>query len=217
METFSRPMSKRQRDELQGYIAPGPAIFRAALFIAAIAVVALILRAAHRQFLGAALESSLVWVIPSAAVAYGLYRASGRWTGGPALREAVRRDLARGEVAVHRIRAVDAVAIDEQEDEGPAWFILDDTGVAILFAGQFLEPAKRTGFPWTTIEVVEAPASRLFVRIESAGEPIEPSVRHASFPWQELERVVTLPRQWGVVPVDFEALKQGRVRASAGP
>ena len=212
METTYRPLSKRHRKDLSGYVAAGPAVLRAVLFMVAVGMIALALRATHRRFAAGVLRSDLVWIIPSLAFAYGLYRRSGRWTGGPALRASIRRDLARGEVAVHRIHAVDAVEIEEQGDSGPSFFVLEDTGTVYLFAGQYLDAPKRKGFPWTLIDVVEAPESKRFIRIESAGDPLAPSARHATVSWSQLGSAVSIPREWGVVDVDFEALKQGRVQ-----
>ena len=210
METTRRSMSKRQREELAGYVSAAPAIFRAALFTAAVGTVALALYATIRPALRDMVDSHLTWLVPSVAFAWWLYRASGRWTGGSVLRAAVRRDLEQGEVAVHRIRAIDAVEVLEQEDEGPSFFVLDDTGVVILFRGQYLEGPKRKGFPWMLIDVIETPESKRFLRVESAGEPLEPSVRHASFPWPELAEWIPIRREWGIVDLDFEAVKQGR-------
>lgn len=212
METSYRPLSKRQRRDLAGYVSVGPALFRATLFVVAVAAIGAVLRAMHRQFVRGSLDSDLVWIIPTLAFAWWLYRRSVRWTGGRALRDAVRRDLERGEVAVHRIQAVDAVEIEEQGDSGPSYFVLDDTGSVFLFAGQYLDMVRKKGFPWTTIEVVEAPTSKRFIRVESAGEPLVPSVRHASFPRDQLRAVVAIPREWGIVDLDFDAVKQGRVQ-----
>ncbi len=51
-------------------------------------------------------------------------------------------------MAAHRIDAVEAIEVDEQEDEGPSFFIKTVDGQVILFTGQYLNRLKARGFPW---------------------------------------------------------------------
>ena len=210
MQTTYRPLSKRQRDEVRGYVALGPNVFRAALFLIAVGIVGWILRTVHLTFLRAALASDAVWIVPTIAFAIWLFRHGSRWTGGRVFRGAVRRDLARGEVAVHRMTATDAVELEESEDEGPTYFLLTADGSVMLFAGQYLEPYKRKGFPWTSFDLVETPESRVFLRIEAAGEKLPPSVRHPVTAARELKRFAAQGR-YAVVDIDFAAAKEGRL------
>jgi hypothetical protein len=210
-------MSKRQRDELRGYVAFGPNAFRALLFLLAVGAAALTLRAIHRRFVQSSLDSDAIWLLPSIALAVALYRYGARWTGGRAFRAAVRRDLARGEVAVHRVVARDAIGLEQQGDEGPAWFIRTDDDTTILFAGQYLETYVRKGFPWTVIDIVETPEARVFLRLESAGEKLAPSVTHAPSEGADLRAITGRVKNHEVVDLDFDALKEGRLMERGTP
>ena len=209
METTFRPLTARQREDLEGYVSFAPNAFRAALFVIAVAMVGVLFRALYIKLGRSSVDSDLVWIVPTALFAMALYRRGSRWTGGAEFRAAVRRDLARGDAAVHRVIAVDAVELVEREDEGPAFAILTHDGATMVFAGQYLEPYRTKGFPWTAFDILETPESRIFLRLERAGDPLAPSARHAEFTGGDLHDQRTSPRNYAVVDLDFDALKQG--------
>ena len=218
METTYRPLSKRQRKEIEGYVAFGPNAFRAVLFLLAVAFVGWLLRGIHLWLVRSTIDSDAVWIVPTLAFAIWLYRYGARWTGGRRRRAEIRRDLARGEVAVHRVAAVDAVAVEPMADEGPSYFVLTDDGRTVLFAGQYLDLYSRKGFPWTIIEIVETPESKTFLRLEVSGERLPPSARHPRDAAEELRALAGSTRNYGVVDVEFDPLKEGRlVTRRAGP
>lgn len=198
MNTTFRPISKRRLAELRGYVAWSTWFFRALLFLAIIAAFAWLLRRIS--------DSVLVWLLPSLALAAAIYWVSGRWTGGRAFRAAVRKDLAGGVAAAHQVVALDAIEVEEGEDEGPAYFILADDGATLLFAGQYLDAWKRKGFPWKSFEVLEAPASKVFFGLVPGGEKLAPSLTRPPFTWEEHKAFAHI-RNFGVVDVDFPALK----------
>jgi hypothetical protein len=208
METTVRPVSKRRLAELEGYVAPGIAAFRIAAFVAAVAAVAWACRAVTSLLDTAAFRSPLWWVVPAAAVAVALYRISGRWTGGPRFRAAVRADLARGMAAAHRVVAVDAIEIEEQEDEGPTFFLLTGDGKTLLLSGQYLDPYARKGFPWSAFEILEAPESKVFFGLVPHGERLVPSVRRGPLSSDEYKRLVSPHRNYAILDVAFEPLKE---------
>ena len=199
MNTTFRPISRRRLAELRGYVAWSTWLFRAALFVALIAGVAWLLRRVS--------DSLLVWLLPSLALAAVIYFVSGRWTGGRAFRAAVSRDLAGGVAAVHSVVALDAIEVEEGEDEGPAYFILAEDGATLLFAGQYLDSYKRKGFPWKSFEILEAPASKIFFGLVARGEKLAPSAQRPPFTWEEYKQFTRGIRNYGVVDVDFPALK----------
>jgi hypothetical protein len=210
METTFRRLSKRHRKELAGYVAPGIFLFRAALFIVAIGSAGWLMRAVHLRWIRPTVDSDVVWVLPTVTLAVALYLHSGRWTGGRRLRAAIRRDIARGDVAVHRISALDAVEVEPGGDEGPSYFILTEEGSTLFLSGQYLETFTRKGFPWKAFAIVEAPESKIFLRIESLGERLTPSAVHSSALWQEMEKFTRPKGNYGIVDVDFAALKARR-------
>jgi hypothetical protein len=52
------------------------------------------------------------WIVPVVLLAAAVFRRSRRWTGGRALRARIRADLARGEAAVRRVFASEAIAVE---------------------------------------------------------------------------------------------------------
>jgi hypothetical protein len=208
MQTTSRPISKRRLAELRGYVAWSTSLFRALLLIAVVAFFAWILRTAHLRMGQPLGGSGLEWLVPSLALAVAIYFIAGRWTGGRAFRAAVREDLAGGVAAVHTVRAVDAVEVEEGEDEGPAYFVLTEDGATLLFAGQYLAPYQRKGFPWKEFEILEAPRSKIFFGLVPRGERLAPSARRPPFTWEEFKAFARGKREYAVLDVDFDGVKK---------
>jgi hypothetical protein len=209
--TTFRPISKRRLAELRGYVAWSTTFFRALLFLAAVGGFGWLLRALHLRLGRPLSDSELVWLLPTLALGVALYIVAGRWTGGRALRAAVRKDLAGGVAAVHRVVALDAVEVEEGEDEGPSFFLLTEDGRTLLFTGQYLGPYKRKGFPWKSFEILEAPASKMFFGLMPRGEKLTPGARRAPFSRAEFKKFASFKGSYAVVDVDFEALKAGRL------
>jgi hypothetical protein len=116
--------------------------------------------------------------------------------------------LARGELAVRRVEAVDAVAFDEVEDCGPCYLLLTRDGRTLLFDGQYLEAYRRRGFPWTSFEIREAPESRVLFGLRGVGERLVPSVRVPSLSFAERKALGSFNKSYQTVEVDFAALKE---------
>ncbi len=203
-----RRLTRRQRDDLAGYVSPFIWAFRALTFAAAVLVVGFVSRAIHRAIVDAtpSLAGEAWWAIPTFAFAVLLYRRAGRWTGGPALRARVRTDLARGEIAVHRVNAVDAIEVEESGNAGPAFFVLTAEGKTMLFVGQYLSRLKGKGFPWTAFDIIEAPTSKIFFGISPAGEHLTPSAARPPFTWDEMKAYAASARNYGTLDVDFATL-----------
>lgn len=205
----TRPLTKREQSELRGYVAIGPAVFRAVLFLAAVTIVAAILRALYKAVAGlpASIADEMWWVVPTIAFAAWLFRVSGRWTGGPAARRKIRADLERGIALGRRVTALDAIEIEEQEDEGPTFFLRTSDGRTMFFGGQELYRYCRKGFPWKAFDIFETPESGRLLDIVAAGERLTPSTRRGPLSWELTKRLGLLERTYGVVDVDFESLK----------
>ena len=203
-----QPLTRRQRADLTGYVSPLIAAFRAAVFGAAVATVGLALRAIHRAIVDDAppLANEMLWVIPTLAFAVFLYRRAGRWTGGRAMRRRIRADLKRGEAEVRRIVATAAIEVEEQEDEGPAYFLHLSDGTTMLFAGQYLERLKRKGFPWTAFDIIETPVARIFLDIVRAGERLAPVATRQPLSWDEMKSYGTGDANYRTVDVEFADL-----------
>ena len=115
MQQETRKLKKKELEELRGIVAMSTQVFRAVLFAAAIAIVGLV----FRELFTLVPIAVPVWVIPTAIVAYLLYRRAERWTGGSALRRLVRQDIEQGEARLSVITPVEVIEFEELEDEGP--------------------------------------------------------------------------------------------------
>jgi hypothetical protein len=205
-----RALTRRQRQDLEGYVAGGTSLFRAVLFVAIIGFVAWLLRAVLLRVAATypAAAHPAWWIVPVLALAAALFRLSRRWTGGRELRAKIRADLERGEVAVRRVVASAAIEVQPGEDEGPTFFLLTGDGKTMVFGGQYLEPFVRRGFPWAAFDIVEAPESRLFVGLVKAGERLVPARRAEPLTWEETKMFGVLEGKYRVLDCDFASVKR---------
>jgi hypothetical protein len=201
MNEFLRPLTKKQLAELRAYVAPSTAVFRVVLFALLAGIVGILFRVAQKILFGE-LEVPW-WLLPAAAVMLWLYLRLSRWTGGSSLRRRIKSDIAGGNAAVQRIEAMSAIEFEEQEDEGPAFLVSTRDGQAILFAGQYLVGPKSWGFPWLSFEIIEAPASCLFLGIEKLGDPLSKLGKRAPLSYDQLSAVGSFDKEY--VFLDEEA------------
>jgi hypothetical protein len=208
-----KPLSKRQIAELRGYVSRGIVVFRAVLFMVAVAGVGGFARVIQRAIAGP--ERFPIWLLVPAILGIALYRRSGRWTGGSAFRERVRQDLASGMMAVIRIDAVDAIAVPEQGNAGPTFFLLTADGTTMVFSGQYLAPYVAKGFPWRSFEILEGAHSRVFFRLSRIGDPLPPSTTLAPLSWEDSKTAGMLGKEYTTLDVPFESIRAGRVTREA--
>jgi hypothetical protein len=207
-------MDRHQRKELQGYVARPTTFFRASLFMLAVGLTGLVSRSvAHR----APLIPDGSWLLAPIAVGLLLLRSARNWTGGSDFRRRVRQDLAGGVAAVRRVSAVDAIEVEEAEDEGPAYFILTRDGQTLHVAFQELARYKTRGFPWTEFEFIEAPQSGTFFAIKKIGEKLEPLQVLPPRTWSDLKRLGGFNKHYQVLDIEFEKLKEGSPEVAAIP
>lgn len=211
MDVTFRPLTKRQRQELQGYVSWSATVFRAAVFLSVVGFAGWLLRAGLQRLAAVhpALAHPAWWLVPVLVSAAGLFLISRRWTGGRELRRQIAADLRRGEVAARRIVVVDAIRVEEANDEGPTFFLLTDTGTSMAFAGQYLEPYVRRGFPWAEFEILEAPESRRFLGLVKLGDRLPPSAERGPLTWDEVRELGLQSDRYRVLDRAFHALKTG--------
>lgn len=197
-------MTARERAELEALVSPATSLLRAGLYLLAVAAIGWVARSLQY---GATSVSPPVWLLPTGAFAAFLYVRGARWTGGRALRAAVRRDLERGELALHRVRVVEALEAPEVEDEGPVFFVRDAGGDTLFFSGQEMARHKARGFPWTEFEIVEAPASKQFLRLRSGGPPFEGVELREPLGPEEAKRIGVDTAPFGMVEASIEELR----------
>jgi hypothetical protein len=83
---------------------------------------------------------------------------------------------------------MDAIEVEEKEDEGPSYFLNTADGEVILFTGQYLDDYKQRKFPWRSFEIIEAPNSRVFFGLKQLGNPFEPSAHRLPFNFAEFKK-----------------------------
>jgi hypothetical protein len=205
VQSTEKPLSKRERAELHGYVSASTAGARAVLFILALAVVGAVSRRVQQWFD----LPDPSWLLPVVLVGVVLYHRSRRWTGGRELRRLIRLDLAAGTALVHTIHARDAVLFEEQEDEGPVVFVLTDTGETLVFVGQDLARDVARGFPWREFAIRETAHSARFLGLERRGDPLPPSIVKPPLSPVQYERLgLAAVRRWRRVDVRFDQLRE---------
>jgi hypothetical protein len=203
-----RPLSDRQRSELNGYAAPAGMIVRAVLFCGAGTALGGVLY--YFTWLARPGTHFLWWLLPTLAVMAVVYIRSKRWTGGAEFRRQIRADLARGVAEARRFEIAEAVKVEEREDEGPSFFLKTADGQIFIFSGQYLDTGKNRSFPWASFEVLEAPESRRFFGLHKLGEPLKPSFVRQPFDGTEFKRYCC--QHYRQLEEDFDSLK---VKAAA--
>jgi len=148
----------------------------------------------------------MLWLLPTLTVAAFLYLRGRRWTGGREFRRRVRRDLARDEIALHRIRVVAALEAPEVEDEGPVFFVAESGGATLFFSGQEMARQKERGFPWTEFEVSESPESGHFFRLRPLGPPFEPVGTRRPLSFSEAKDLGVLSANYGRLDAGLDDL-----------
>lgn len=198
METTHRPMTARERSELAALVSPTVALARAGLFVLTVGAVGWPLRGL--QAAGSSITFP-IWAVVTLLFALLLYRRAGRWTGGAEFRSQIRADLDRGEVEIRRVRVSAAVEAPEVEDEGPVFFIRDEDGSVMFFAGQDMARHKLRGFPWVEFQVMSTPVSNQLFRVRAKSGPFQPV-------WQRPPMTFSEAKAIGVTEEGFGRLER---------
>jgi hypothetical protein len=210
MQTTLEPLSSREKKELASYVTWTVQAMRIGLYLGAVGFVGACLRSLHRAFGqdSVVFANEAWWIIPTVLFAVWLYRAGGRWTGGPKGRADIRTDLANGQIAVHRITVLDAIMVEELEDEGPSFFVLSTDREVIFFHGQEFDTYRRRGFPWREFEIRELPTSKLLFRLRKRGEKFQPSFVRKPLSFEEMKYFSgNFHGRYRMVAADFDSLK----------
>jgi hypothetical protein len=198
------PLTKRERAELVGYVSRSTVWSRAVLFALALTAVA----GLAFKFQRSLSIDHPVWIVPTALVGLTLHWRSRRWTGGRDLRARIRADLESNTAAVHVLSVVDAIKVEEAEDEGPTFFLKLDTGETVAIGGQFLDRVVTRGFPWRRFEIREGARSGLFLGLEGRGERIVPSLVKPPLSMATVRELGIGHVRWKILPVAFEDLRR---------
>lgn len=219
MRTGRRPMTARERAELGAIVSRSTTSLRAVLFVAAVASFGWLLRGlqwAITETVGAGSEVP-IWFFVTGAFGIWLFKRSKRWTGGRELREKVSEDLRQGEMAVHYVRVADALEAPEVEDEGPVYFIREEGGQTLFFAGQEMARHKARGFPWREFEAAEAPRSKHLFRLKPRSGSFSGVRERPPLSFEEARGLGVFDAPFGVLDVSLADLERpGQVPAEEG-
>ncbi len=139
------------------------------------------------------------------AIATILYMRKGRakWTS----RQDYAADLEGGRAAEVIYEVVDAIRVEEFEDEGSNYFLKLADNKVLFLTGQYLyESEEANAFPSTRIRVTRAPRSRLVFDLECFGTPLRPSTTRPPFSHED-HRSGRVPKDGEMLDVDFESLR----------
>jgi hypothetical protein len=210
MNTSSRPFTTKEKAELKK-----EASLPVGVVIIALLCAGLLLRLLHLLHSKLADAFPIIrpvwwWIIPWAALV-GLAYFAAEWSAKG--RRRTKSDLLAGNAACHLIEAVEVIEVEEQEDEGPSYFVKTTEGESLLLRGQYLERYKRQSFPWRSFEIVETPSARRFLGLRRLGEPLKPSFVRQPFTWEEMKQFGF--GKFRVVDIDFEKLKTNESKRNA--
>lgn len=119
----------------------------------------------------------------------------------------LRAELEQGEAELSRFQVVDAIGVDEFEDEGLSFYLKLEDGRVLFLSGQYLyEPVEERSFPSTRIEVVRTPTTRQLLGLNVLGTYVPPSAQRPPFQDEEYRRGA-VPEDGSLLDVDFESLR----------
>ena len=125
-------------------------------------------------------------------------------------RDAYSRDLAAGMAEEATFDIMDAIRIEESEDEGSQYFLKLSDGRVLFLAGQYLyEPEQARTFPCKRIRTTRAPDSRLLIDLACEGPYLDASSVRPPFSKRAHEQS-EVPQDGDVLAVNFDDLRTVR-------
>ncbi|HEX2188263.1 MAG TPA: hypothetical protein VHG51_05160 [Longimicrobiaceae bacterium] len=207
IETILRAASPAEHRSLEA-LARGASGRAAAVWPAAGAFLAAFLGGAFLARLlgvGRGLETTVgaACGLLAATYVYRRIRTFCRRTAAPHLEE-----LAADRVEETRVRARDAIRVEESEDEGSAFYLLLEDGRVLFLAGQYLYDEEEDGrFPCTEFVLVRTPLTRLVLDLRCTGAPLPPCGVRPPFTAEEF-RADRVPEDGAVLETDFDRLRR---------
>lgn len=183
IETETRPLTAEERALLPN--RPGVAVrwtagIGAALSATAITWLLALLVAGIAGWTSTRAERALILVAIAGGLGvytYVAYRER-RTPEGPTLWD----DVHAGTAEVSRYDVVDALAVEEFEDEGLSYYLELVDGRVVFLTGQYLyEPVEQGQFPARRVEVVRTAVTATVLRVIALGPPLPPSATRPPF------------------------------------
>jgi hypothetical protein len=120
------------------------------------------------------------------------------------------QDLEGGVATVTTYHVVDAINVEESEDEGSQYYLLLDDGRVLFLSGQYLyEAEEEERFPNARITVVRTPATATVLDLRCEGASLSVSTRLQPFTASD-HREGRVPDDGALLDVSFESLRAGR-------
>lgn len=205
MEIIEKPLSKKQRKELEPFVSVSTTILRVSMYVIFIGVLGGMLRGCQIK----TVDAPPIWLAVTAMIAVAIYMKSKKWTGGPEHRAKIRQDLEAGVSRTTIIEPAFVTEIEEQEDEGPSYVIVTKEGESVLLTGQWLVWIKKRKFPWSRFEISEAPLSRHFFDVHNRGVPFPVSQTREPLSYEEARALGCFHSNYIVLDDDAKKLLQG--------
>jgi hypothetical protein len=124
-----------------------------------------------------------------------------------ALTGALQRELAEGKAEVTTYEVVDAISVEEQEDEGSMYYLKLRDGRILFIAGQHLyELEEERRFPNTKFQAVRTPRTRHLIGFTCLGDYLPASGRGRPFTVADYD-LGRVPEDGDVWEGDFDALR----------
>jgi hypothetical protein len=121
----------------------------------------------------------------------------------------LKADAAAGVAREHVYDVVDAIKVEEFEDEGSNYFLRLADGRVLFLSGQYLyESEDEKRFPSTRVVIVRTPGTGTFLDLRSEGGYLPPTATLPPFSKERLKRG-DVPEDGELLEVDFEALRRG--------
>jgi hypothetical protein len=148
---------------------------------------------------------SLAPAAVAAAAATFVYRRMRRSQRESPWLRSVSSDIAEGVARVTTFHVVDAIRVEEAEDEGSQYYLKLEDGRVAFLTGQYLYELEEAGvFPSRVVTVTRAPRSAVVFDAACTGEPLAPSATRSPFSAEEYRRGV--PADGALLDVDFAQL-----------
>ena len=209
IEESTRPLRDGERallEDLRRAPSSGGAPLGALLTFLLVLGTLLILAPASWQYGVRSLVPALVAGLAAAAVFARLRRAHRRdpWYAR------LDRDLAEGLARESTCQVVDAIRVEEFEDEGSQYYLRLRDDRVLFLAGQYLyEPEEEGRFPRSEVSVVRAPHTGTVLDLRCEGAPVAVSGVRAPFDMED-HRAGRVPEDGQLVDVPFESLRPPR-------
>lgn len=128
----------------------------------------------------------------------------------------LRMDLETGKGEVRTYRAVDAIRVEEFEDEGTGVFLkLEDGRILFVFGQHFYELEEKKQFPCREFQIEQTPNAKWFLEFKCTGSYFPPSYSRSPFNKQDIKRG-RVPCDGDIFEGDFELLKVSNGSFSPG-